>query len=281
MARMIPSIIDSTCSSPGEREIFQRLRDDPATEGWTVLHSLDVAEHRKQISGEIDFVAIIPSKGVLCIEVKACSKLEREEETGLWFYGSDRKGDPRGPFKQVSDSMHSIREYVVKQRPDLSRVVFWSAVVFPYVPFSDASNEWHSWQVIGSLGLRWRSRLMLRLARELNARGPVPSEESLLIELPGVGPYAAAAFLSLHANRRASIIDSNVVRWLCRVTGRNMDGETRRKKWIKQLADELTPRTNFREYNYAVLDFTMRICGRAPRCDVCPLAKSHCAYSVS
>jgi len=153
---MIPSVLDPNCSSPGEREIFHRLKDDPATEGWTVLHSLDVAEHRKQISGEIDFVLIIPGKGVLCIEVKACSRLSRDSE-GRWFYGSDTKGDPRGPFKQASGSMHSIREYVVKQRPDMGRVVFWSAVVFPYVPFNETSPEWHPWQVIDSRAYRRRS----------------------------------------------------------------------------------------------------------------------------
>ena len=147
MARMIPSIMDPLCQSPGEREIFQRLRDDPGAAEWIVLHSLDVAEHRRQISGEVDFVVIIPSKGVLFLEVKACSRLERDSQ-GRWYYGSDPKPDPRGPFKQASESMHSIRRQLVQQRADLSRVVVWSGVVFPYVPFEMASPEWHSWQVI-------------------------------------------------------------------------------------------------------------------------------------
>ncbi len=147
MARMIPSVMDPSCQSPGEREIFQRLRDDPGAAEWIVLHSLDVAEHRRQISGEVDFVVIIPSKGVLFLEVKACSRLERDPQ-GRWYYGSDPKPDPRGPFKQASESMHSVHRQLVKQRADLSRVVVWSGVVFPYVPFETASPEWHSWQVI-------------------------------------------------------------------------------------------------------------------------------------
>jgi hypothetical protein len=147
MARMIPASIYRGCASPGEREIFQRLRDDPCTQDWIVLHSLDIAEHQRQVSGESDFVIVVPSKGVLCVEVKASSTITRTAE-GLWYYGKDLKGDARGPFKQASWAMHAVRDSLLSARPDLSKVIFWSAVVFPYVPFTTTSGEWHSWQVI-------------------------------------------------------------------------------------------------------------------------------------
>ncbi len=130
MAIMIPSCVSEGCSSPGEREVFRRLRDDPGTSGWIVLHSLDVANHSSQVAGEIDFVVIIPNKGILCLEVKACSSLRREG--GLLYYGAQAKPDPRGPFKQASDAMHSLRQRLIAKNPGLSRVVFWSAVIFPF-----------------------------------------------------------------------------------------------------------------------------------------------------
>ncbi|AQS59526.1 nuclease-related domain-containing DEAD/DEAH box helicase [Desulforamulus ferrireducens] len=154
MARMIPSRIYEDCTSPGEQEIFRRLRDDPDTKDWIVLHSLDLANHRKQISGEIDFVVIVPNKGVLCIEVKACSRLSRRD--GMWYYGRDLKPDSRGPFKQASEAMHSLRKKLVERRPDLARVVFWTAVIFPYVSFNVKSEEWHPWQVIDNKSFRSR-----------------------------------------------------------------------------------------------------------------------------
>jgi Nuclease-related domain/UvrD-like helicase C-terminal domain/AAA domain len=147
MARMIPSSLYPGCASPGEREIFHMLRDDPATSNWIVLHSLDIAEHQKQVSGEADFVVIVPGKGVLCLEVKACSTLRRTPG-GIWYYGTAPKGDSRGPFKQASMAMHSIRQHLLKARPDLAGILFWSAVVFPYVAFTITSGEWHHWQVI-------------------------------------------------------------------------------------------------------------------------------------
>ena len=152
MARMIPPRISPDCSSPGEREIFRRLKDDPETRGWIVLHSLDVAEHVTNIAGEIDFVVIVPGKGVLCVEVKACASLIRRD--GLWYYGKVTKPDVRGPFKQASAAMHSIRANLAKKRPDLARIPFWSAVIFPYLEFSTKSEEWHSWQVIDNRQFR-------------------------------------------------------------------------------------------------------------------------------
>ena len=145
MAQMIPPVL-SDYRYDGEREIALRLQNDPATEGWSVLHSLDIAEHRSQVAGECDFVIIIPGKGMLCIEVKGCRSLK--VEGGLWYYGTKPQGDKRGPFKQASENMYSIRQYLLRKRPDLSKVVFWSSVIFPYITFSKSSPEWHNWQVI-------------------------------------------------------------------------------------------------------------------------------------
>jgi hypothetical protein len=148
VARMIPPVIPASCPSPGEREIFTRLRDEPGTKDWIVLHSLDIAHHMRQVAGEADFVIIAPALGVLCLEVKACHSLQRTD--GLWYYGHDPHGDPRGPFKQASEAMHSLRQQVVQAEPALSRVPFWSAVAFPFIEFKAASDEWHPWQVFDS-----------------------------------------------------------------------------------------------------------------------------------
>ncbi|MDT3779658.1 NERD domain-containing protein [Nitrospira sp. MA-1] len=145
---MIPPTIPVSCPSPGEQEIFAKLKQEEATRDWIVLHSLDIAQHLRQVSGEADFVIIVPSLGVLCLEVKACHSLERRD--GLWFYGHDPKGDPRGPFKQAAEAMHSLRQQVIQNDTSLSRVPFCSAVAFPFIELKAASGEWHPWQVVDS-----------------------------------------------------------------------------------------------------------------------------------
>ena len=173
---MIPPAISPSCRSPGEREIFARLKDEPGTQDWIVLHSLDIAHHVRQVAGEADFVVIAPTLGVLCLEVKACHSLQRRD--GLWFYGHDPKGDPRGPFKQSSEAMHSLRQQVVQGEPALSQVPFWSAVAFPYVDFAVASDEWHLWQVIDAA--RFRRQPLATLIRAIlrNARSYLSARPS-------------------------------------------------------------------------------------------------------
>jgi hypothetical protein len=145
MARMIPDIAPAM-QSPGEAELFARFRDEPGTDDWTVLHSFDLSQHVARISGEVDFVVIVPGRGVLVLEVKAVRSVRREN--GVWFLGRAEQGDPLGPFKQAADAMHSLRDAVARRDSSLRAVIFWSAVVFPYVTFRESSAEWHDWQVI-------------------------------------------------------------------------------------------------------------------------------------
>jgi hypothetical protein len=148
MARMIPAVIDPGTPSLGERDTFQRLESDPIADGWTVIHSLYLPNHVRQISGELDFVVLVPGGGILCLEIKAAAGIARRN--GVWFYGREQKGDPRGPFRQVSEGMHSLRERLAKRYPPAAKAVFWTAVVLPYASLDFESEEWHSWQLIDS-----------------------------------------------------------------------------------------------------------------------------------
>ena len=158
--RLIPPSIAETTQSGGERAVFEALAATSATgaaagpssssvtdtTGWTVLHSFDIADHRRQLAGEIDFLCIVPGKGVLVVEVKGCHELRRHE--GDWYYGHSHEPDHRGPFRQASEAMHSLRQRLTKLYPQFDGVPFWSAVCFPFIDFTETSAEWNSWQVI-------------------------------------------------------------------------------------------------------------------------------------
>ncbi len=152
--RLIPPTIPPDTPSDGEKLVFELLAADSAHDDWTILHSLDVAHHRRQQQGEIDFACIVPGRGVLCLEIKGCHRLSRSR--GVWYYGADTEGDPRGPFKQASEAMHSLRNRLVRRRRHLKRIPFQSAVCFPFLDFTETSEEWHDWQVIDRRGLDGR-----------------------------------------------------------------------------------------------------------------------------
>lgn len=149
MALMIPAVCPE--KPPGERELFRRLRDDPDTNGWIILHSLDLARHAKRISGEADFVIFVPDLGILVIEVKSHRSVHFNEKG--WHLGNDPV-DPRGPFKQASEAMHSIRKYLSDADKSFSGMIAWSAACFTDLGFSYKSAEWHDWQVIDKSSLR-------------------------------------------------------------------------------------------------------------------------------
>lgn len=160
--RLIPPTISSTTQSDGERFVFDALAASsragrgrtggPDTSSWTVLHSFDIADHRRRLAGEIDFIAIIPGKGVLVVEVKGSHSLRRRD--GGWYYGSSPEPDVRGPFRQASDAMHSLRQRLAKSHPEFAGIPFWTAVCFPFIDFTETSPEWNAWQVIDRRALR-------------------------------------------------------------------------------------------------------------------------------
>jgi hypothetical protein len=111
-----------------------------------IFHSLDIANHGQRASGELDYVIVVPGLGVLCVEVKAHRNVQRTTD-GMWILGNEPPTS-RGPFKQASEAMHSLRTWVVRRHPDFSSVPFWSAVFFTHTNFDYISPlEWHRWQV--------------------------------------------------------------------------------------------------------------------------------------
>jgi len=142
MARMIPPAY-SLKTPAGEKDLFRKLRDDPDTDGWVVLHSLDIKKHQTKIEGELDAVLLVPGLGILCLEVKGC---DVARSGGKWIYPYEVSIE--GPFKQVSRGMHSLHKYVVSRDSSLGKLLFFSAVVFTKVDFDEQSPEWHPWQIV-------------------------------------------------------------------------------------------------------------------------------------
>ena len=159
-----------------------------------------------------------------------------------------------------ADQAARVFESIQRQYPNASSLL--------HVP-EDCLND-----MISSLGLRWRRPLFVQLVHAIaECDGNVPTTVDELKKLPGVGSYVAAATVALYGGSRAVIVDANIVRLLCRLIGEVYDGETRRKRWLLDLAERLTPDVEFREYGYAALDLSMIICQpRRPLCMCCPLA---------
>ena len=167
MAKMIPPYCGDD-APPSEKCVFRRLREDADTAEWTVLHSLGLARRQRSPYGEIDFVAIIPREGIVCLEVKGGRVSCRD---GVW-----RTVDGRGqvhellksPFRQVQQAMFALRDSIHKHfRPysPESRCPIGCAVVLPDVQELPPTPEFERSDVIYSQDLQPISASIRRLIR--------------------------------------------------------------------------------------------------------------------
>lgn len=149
---------------------------------------------------------------------------------------------------------------------------------FPTVRELAAAEEHEVLHAWAGLGYYSRARNLRAGAQRVVAEhgGEVPLEPEQLRQLPGIGPYAAGAIASIAGDRRAAVVDGNVVRVLCRAFG--LSGDPARaplKQHLWELAEALLPERGAGELNQALMELGAVVCvPRAPACASCPLAHS-------
>jgi A/G-specific adenine glycosylase len=154
------------------------------------------------------------------------------------------------PWRRTNDPYAILVSEVMLQQTQVERVVpRWHAWLdrWPTVASlaaatpGDAIREWQG------LGYNRRALNLHRAARSV-ARGGWPDD---LTELPGVGPYTAAAVAAFGFGRPVLPVDVNVRR-----------------------VQERTGETFDPECAQALMDLGATIClARVPRCGICPLAR--------
>jgi A/G-specific adenine glycosylase len=125
------------------------------------------------------------------------------------------------------------------------------------------------------LGYYARARNLHRAAQEVMREhgGRLPRTRKEMRQLPGVGPYTAAAVASMAFGEDAAVLDGNVKRVLARVFDFREDVKSpsgERQLWA--LAESLVPRGRAGDYNQALMDLGATLCTpRAPACAACPV----------
>jgi hypothetical protein len=154
MIKILPAECDPN-SPPGEKRLFNLIKQQLSGENWTILHSLGIAKHVTQTEGEADFLVVIPGRGILIIEVKSHLSVSKDPN-GFWILGSD-KPTQRSPFKQARGQVHSIRQYLRKVMPlGGNSIPIASVVWFTEIEARKKlpqSIEWNSWELLDKSNL--------------------------------------------------------------------------------------------------------------------------------
>jgi A/G-specific adenine glycosylase len=170
------------------------------------------------------------------------------------------------PWRATRDPYALLVSEVMLQQTQAARVVpyyerwlaaFPGPAALAVAPVRDVLGAW------SGLGYNRRALALQAAARVVAARG-WPED---LTELPGVGPYTAAAVGSFAWDRQAPAVDTNVRRVLER-----RDGVRRGPRALATRVAELLPPGRASDFNQAMMELGATVCTpRRPRCEACPV----------
>lgn len=151
-----------------------------------------------------------------------------------------------------------------------------SVAALAAAPLEQVLSAW------AGLGYYARARNLHACAQAVVTRhgGRFPADEAALLDLPGIGPYTAAAIAAIAFDLPASPVDGNIERVISRLY--TIDTPLPKGKLeIKARAAALTPAARPGDFAQAMMDLGATICTpRSPACVVCPFSPS-CAARAS
>lgn len=140
--------------------------------------------------------------------------------------------------------------------------------------WDDVSAAW------AGLGYYSRARNLYACAKAVAQRGGFPQDVDGLLDLPGIGPYTAAAIAAIAFDARIAPVDGNVERVVSRLwaipSDRTEAGWRAAKQVIaaraQALADALASDQRAGDLAQALMDLGATVCTpRSPNCAMCPL----------
>jgi len=179
-----------------------------------------------------------------------------------------------------------VSEFMLQQTVVATVVPYFERFVarFPDAAALAAATEDEVTAAWSGLGYYARARNLHRAARAVVERhgGALPRTEAELRELPGVGPYTAAAVASIAFGARTFALDGNGARVTARLWGvRDSIDRPATREALRARGLGEVPAARAGDFNQAVMELGATICTpRAPRCDVCPLARRCRAHAT-
>ncbi len=187
------------------------------------------------------------------------------------------------PWRESDQPYHVLVSEFMLQQTRVETVIpyyeRWLAR-FPDVESLARAQEYEVLKQWEGLGYYARARNLQRTAQMVREKynGALPSTYAELKQLPGVGPYTAAAVASISFAQPHAAVDGNVKRVLSRVFDRPAPSQAE----LQSLADQLLDNTRPGDFNQAMMELGATVCTpRQPACKTCPLVRLCRAYHNS
>jgi DNA polymerase III delta prime subunit len=148
-------------NSRGEFKLLEKFDNVKNLADWTIIHSLKLSQHIKQESGEIDFIIIMPNKGILVIEVKDHKSVTWDPKTNIWKLGQD-KPNTQGPFAQLIGNRRSFIKTFRSNRK-LNSIYISELLVFTRIEEIECQFEISKSDYLGCDDLKLEGRDFIQL----------------------------------------------------------------------------------------------------------------------
>lgn len=146
--------------------------------------------------------------------------------------------------------------------------------LFPTVEALAAAAEGDVMAAWAGLGYYSRARNLHACAKAVVDRGGFPSEERWLLDLPGIGPYTAAAIASIAFGKVAAAVDGNVERVMSRVHAIETAFPAARSE-VAERTLAIVPKERPGDFAQAMMDLGSMVCRpTSPKCGECPWAEA-------
>lgn len=153
---------------------------------------------------------------------------------------------------------------------------------FPNLQSLAEASEEDVLKAWAGLGYYSRARNLHKAAKLLSALPEIPRKYEEWLELPGVGPYTAAAVVSQCFDEPAAVWDGNVLRVLSRFLGRSDAHSNLFKQECVDKLNEFLESKPCRSsvFNQALMELGSQVCSAnaAPSCMRCPLRDGCVAF---
>ena len=189
------------------------------------------------------------------------------------------------PWKGESDPYRIwLSEIILQQTRVEQGTAYYNRFItgFPTIADLAKASEKEIFKYWEGLGYYNRCRNLIATARIITSayNGRFPSSYAEILDLPGIGPYTAAAIASFAFGLPHAVVDGNVERVLARYFGISTTaGSAAGKKLYAELAASLLEKKDPANYNQAIMDFGATICKtQNPLCPGCVLSKKCQAF---
>lgn len=161
------------------------------------------------------------------------------------------------PWRETQDPYLIHISEVMSQQTQIDRVLKYRENWIQILPDYQSLAEVSKLELLAlrsGLGFNARALRLQAAAQEVMEKyqGKLPQSKSLLLELPGIGPYTASAICAFTRNQAEAVVDTNIRRVLIFLL--KLDPSISLKE-LTEIAQDLIPEGRSRDWHNALMDY--------------------------